>query len=236
MKTAGTEVTSFDLKIIAMAAMLCDHIADVFLPPQSIAYGVLRTIGRMSFILFAFMIGEGFRHTSDVRKYFLRLLAMAFISEVPFDLAFHDAVLEFSQQNIFFTLSLGLLSLIASEKAGQKMEERMGAKTVPAIFARAIVVAAFAAAAVLIRCDYGAQGILMIAAFYYLRGNWIGMTGATALASLPIGAAAPEIYGLPAFIFLYYYHGKKGPSMKALFYLFYPVHLMVLALISMALK
>ena len=70
------------LKWIAVITMLIDHVGVVFFPE----YSIIRWIGRISFPLFAFLICEGYRHTSNIWKYFLRLGIFAIISEIPYDI------------------------------------------------------------------------------------------------------------------------------------------------------
>lgn len=88
------DLNATTLKIIAVITMLIDHIAYV-LQIYSYSYStyhIMRIIGRIAFPIFAFMIAEGAKHTRDIRKYLLRLLIFAFISEVPFDLAFDGKI------------------------------------------------------------------------------------------------------------------------------------------------
>lgn len=109
------ETTSLSLKIIAIVSMVCDHTAVIFSIPDP-AYSILRAFGRTAFLLFAFMIAEGFIHTHNIRRYGIRLLIFCFVSEIPFDLAFSHRWFAPGSQNVFFTLFLGLMALLASEK------------------------------------------------------------------------------------------------------------------------
>ena len=94
-------MSSFKLKLVAITTMLIDHIGVIIFP--NILW--LRLLGRLAFPLFAFFITEGFRKTSDVKKYLQRLFILALVSQLPYWTAFGiDAGL-----NIFFTLTLGLL-------------------------------------------------------------------------------------------------------------------------------
>lgn len=85
-------MSTFALKLIAIITMLIDHIGAVFIPSNTGLYLVFRSIGRLSFPIFCFLIVEGFYHTRNVKKYLIRLGIFAFISEIPFDLAFYNSI------------------------------------------------------------------------------------------------------------------------------------------------
>lgn len=132
-------ISGSTIKIIAVVAMLIDHIAAVILMRQIFAkgfldltesgnmddivvwlmengalyygYQIMRYIGRLGFPIFCFLLVEGFQRTRDVRKYALRLAAFALISEIPFDLATCGKVFYTGYQNVYFTLLFGLLAL-----------------------------------------------------------------------------------------------------------------------------
>ena len=98
-------LSSFALKCIALITMIIDHVGAILYPEAR----VLRIIGRIAFPIYAFLVAEGFYHTKNVKKYMLRLLLFALVSEIPFDLALTGQILEFGHQNVFFTLFAGLL-------------------------------------------------------------------------------------------------------------------------------
>lgn len=134
-------ISGSTIKIIAVAAMLIDHIAAALLTRMLIVRGVLelntatdinqimswlmenaglyygtslmRLIGRLGFPIFCFLLVEGFQKTRSVKKYAFRLGLFALISEIPFDLAVSGKVLEFGYQNVYFTLFVGILALCA---------------------------------------------------------------------------------------------------------------------------
>ena len=101
-------MTSFALKIIAIVSMFCDHFGDAFVGH----FSFLNLIGRIAFPIFAFQISEGYTHTKDLKKYFLRLGIFAAISQIPFSL-FSYKYLGASplSLNVFFTLFIGLLAI-----------------------------------------------------------------------------------------------------------------------------
>ncbi|MEG1942513.1 MAG: TraX family protein, partial [Angelakisella sp.] len=105
-------MTSFTLKIIAIAAMLIDHIGYMFFPDMII----FRLIGRIAFPIFAFFVAEGIRFTHDRKKYLTRLLLLAVISEIPFDLMRNGSAFSPSSQNVCFTLAVGVVCVWLLEK------------------------------------------------------------------------------------------------------------------------
>ena len=111
-------ISSFTLHILAMTLMLCDHLWATLFPAQE----WLTCIGRMAFPIFAFMIAEGYSHTSNVRNYIFRLFAFAIISEVPFNLIYGSSVIFPFHQNVLWTFLIALLSinLIEKNQDGQK--------------------------------------------------------------------------------------------------------------------
>lgn len=221
-------MSTFVLKIIAITTMLIDHIGAILVPRDSVWYLVMRGIGRLAFPLFVFMLVEGFHHTRDVKKYLIRLGIFAVISEIPFDLALYDSVLEFGHQNVFFTLFLGLLCIYLIDQMYKKYEKNPFTYNLLA----GLLTLAFSLVAVLLRTDYNYAGILMIVAFYLFRGNKILIAVALAFVSMWI---LGNINGLAllAIIPIMLYNGQKGKNVKYLFYVFYPAHLLILALIKM---
>lgn len=136
-------ISGSTIKIIAVVAMLIDHIAAALLTRMLIVNGlfeisasgnlqqmmqwmaenavlyygmmIMRLIGRLGFPIFCFLLVEGFQKTRNVKKYALRLGLFALISEIPFDLAVNGKVLEFGYQNVYFTLFIGILALSVFE-------------------------------------------------------------------------------------------------------------------------
>lgn len=215
------------LKFIAIVSMLVDHVGAVFFPDHV----YLRLIGRIAFPIFAFFIAEGVLKSSHPMKYVIRLTVFAFLSEVPFDLAFKGVWLEFGHQNVFFTLAISAMCLITYDKWQIKHGKSLNLPLLLAVLL-----------ASLLRTDYGGIGVLMVYFFYVYRGNWTKQTlmvyginvFLVVMTVIKIGVtwlSISQLFTLISFLLLKAYSGERGPSFKVLFYVFYPAHLLLLALI-----
>ena len=187
------------------------------------SYTITRMIGRVAFPIFIFLMVEGFEKTSNRRKYAMRLGLFALVSEIPFDLAFNAKVLEFSYQNVFFTLFIGFLVMMMVDFINKK-----DWNIVLKVILDGIVIVAGAMGADLLQTDYGATGIICIMAIFLFRKHKVGQIVAGCVAFLW------EVTAPLAFIPIGFYNGKRGWKLKYVFYAFYPVHLLIIYLICMA--
>lgn len=205
-------------------------------------YSMGRAVGRLAFILFAFMASEGFQHTHSRNQYLLRLLVFAVVSEIPFDLAIKGEVFTMDGQNVYWTLFLGVAALCLLEKLRGRL------------LLQFLSVALCCIAAFLLDTDYMFMGVCLIVVFYLCRKSfwcqfaagtvtiYVGMVLIYAVNywgrgihwSLYLQASTTELYGLFAFLLIYFYNGKKGRQLpKAFYYWFYPLHLLLLYGIKM---
>lgn len=207
----GYGLNGFALKWIAMASMLVDHTGAVLFPQ----YIQMRMVGRLAFPIYCFLLVEGAIHTKNIRKYEIRLLAFALLSELPFDLAFYTRP-DARHQNVFFTLFLGLLAVEQYQKQREKLSSLL----------TFIVVIACMAAAELLHTDYGAAGIIFILLFYAFYGHKVLKQAAFVGANLLLYGVSVQAYAGFAALPMLFYNGERGPSMKYFFYLFYPLHLL----------
>lgn len=236
------------LKTIALITMFIDHLGltVVYELEQRYVPGVgpygriamyMRMVGRIAFIIYAFLLVEGFVNTSDRRKYLLRLIAGAVISEIPFDLAGSHTWLDPWDQNIFFTLAIGFCTIWALEilrerrrtsidktdsrnttdglKAADGRKNRDDLKAVNNrkvwyILLEIAVVADGLLLAEQIRCDYGCMGVGLIVVFYLFR--WREGLFWAALAEAFIGHLAVDM--IYYFIDLYRYSKRWGTAFR----------------------
>lgn len=218
-------MTSSDLKLIACITMLLDHIGAIMFPELFI----LRIIGRVSFPIFCFLLVEGYFHTSDIKKYLMRLALFALISEIPFDLAFVNTLFYFKYQNVFFTLFFGVLSIYLYDKSNKQDN--------PFSFMYIFI---FTVLNYFLRNDYGAIGIIMIFGFYLLRGRFeklilfvFSLSIVTIFFQLisskyMLSSVLIQLFQICSLVLIYFYTGRRGYALKYFFYRFYPIHLLIL--------
>ena len=208
---------------------------------------IMRAVGRLAFPIFAFLLVEGYRHTSDIRKYFIRLFLFALISEVPFDLVTTGHLFDLQKQNIFFTLAAGLIVLYLGKVAKWNQMGAIIGIVVSMVLAEAL------------HFDYGIAGILLIVLIYYSTKDGT-MEHAFRNASLVTGHypfswklrqnmgfaivsavlyflfyGIKQLYAVLAILPISLYNGEYGRKNKILkyaFYVFYPAHLLILYLLS----
>lgn len=180
---------------------------------------LLRGIGRIAFPIFCFFLVEGFLHTRDVRRYGIRLLLFALISEIPFDWMVTTTMFTLEYQNVYFTLLIGLAALCLY----QKFEARF--------FQQACAFILCSIAAQLLKADYGAIGIAIISSFYLFRENRLikNCISGGILVMESISCFGSAVLALPL---LHFYDGSRGKKrLKYAFYIFYPAHILILCLV-----
>lgn len=213
------------LKLLACVTMLVDHIGAIFYPQ----YVLFRVIGRIAFPIYAFLLAEGIAHTRNPKRYLIRLMIGLLLAELPFELLFYGK-LTYWHQSVMFTLFLGAVMLLWMKKSGWNI--------LP--FAVCFLVGKY------MNADYGRWGIALIWVFGVsanIPRRWVFQFLASGIVfylmgSFPIpiwGLSIPiQMFGLLAMLPIFFYTGRKSTSSKTLqwaFYLFYPLHLMILLLI-----
>lgn len=225
-------LSNFDLKLIAIITMTIDHIGIVF---GTSFYNLLRAVGRLSFPIFAFLLTEGYVHTKSFSKYFLRLLVLAVISEIIYDYVFFGSFIYRGANNIFFTLALGLLTLFLLDKSEGLIKRYFKDKVdlfiiLPITYLLIIVIMGLMGE--FLNFSYGMLGILVISFFYLFKDNFPLVVISVSLSTLILGEGM-QYFSLFSLILIYFYNKKLGMKCKLFFYLYYPLHILVLGFIKM---
>jgi len=230
------------IKIIACFLMLIDHASFCLLNyylnkyhmdilPQTFTklnniYEYGRGVGRIAFPIFCFFLVEGFFRTRDKAKYFSRLLVCAIVSEIPFDLATFKTVFYIDHQNTLFTLLIAFVMMLVLDYLNNKIP---GLSTNVKVLASLCTVALFAEFSTFAKTDYSYKGIFLIAVLYFLHEmRPLQLIAGAAFSSW-------EKNGPVAFLLLYFWDPDKKPRLKYFFYFFYPLHLILIYLVSVLL-
>ena len=232
------------VKYIAMAAMLVNHIGMIFLTPGTFLYELFLDIGYFTAPVMCYFLVEGYRLTHSRKLYGRRLFVFAVLSELPFCLAFsHGAEVYFVAMNMIFTLFLCFLLLEVLEKE-------------PKGFARGLLVALLILASTV--SDWAILAPVYTMLFYKAGQDREKQKKAFFWAAALFGAfglaGSPEWYsGLQRLLYalgcmsgvaaagvciVCFYNGRRAQRgqrfSKWFFYLFYPVHLLLLGIIRIA--
>lgn len=231
------------IKVIAILAMTIDHIAWLLFPgyPTDCLPVMLHIIGRLTCPIMCYFIAEGYHYTKDVRKYTGRLFFFAFLSHFAYIFAsesfvdwrsfipfYYGSVL--NQTSVMWPLAWGLVML----RIADNEQIRPGLKPLLILL---ICLITFPS-------DWSCIASLCILAFGTNRGNFktqmLWMVFYVSLYSLVYFFALDKIYGFVqmavvlAVPILGMYNGKRGENprwnsiLKWLFYLYYPLHLLIL--------
>lgn len=239
----GFDVSSAQLHGLAMGLMLCDHMWATLFPAQE----WLTCLGRLAYPIFAFLLAEGYAHTKNLRRYALRLLVWAALSEIPFDLMYGGSIFYPFHQNVLWTflLSLGLIALMDQCRARFR---RWPALVLTALLALAGYVLGYAA-----MTDYYGVGVLTVVMFYLFPGrSWMERLAQLALLyvlnvellggfyyEVSIFGHTLEIvqqgFALLALVPIWLYRGRQGYHSRPFQYFcyaFYPLHILILTLLQ----
>lgn len=196
--------------------------------------------------IFFFFIAEGFRYTRSRKKYALRLLLFAVITQIPFELANNGTLLTWAFSNplnIIFTLLIGLLALMVSDSKLKKWQ-------------KIVLIILLDAATLLLFSEWMIFGIPLMLVFYHLKDQpkkrFLAFTGILLAMQTTSGILSFSGWGWSSAVFVlqtlsclaaYFvidkcYNGKKGRHpvfAKWFFYLFYPAHLFAIYIVKLLL-
>lgn len=229
--------TSGQLKLIAITAMLIDHLG-VTLFPGAVW---MRCVGRIAFPLFAFELVEGYIHTHDLRRYAGRLLLLAAVSEIPFNMVVGASLLCPGQQNAVWTLLAGLAACYCVD--GLSWRRGMLGRLV---YLTGLIVSLLLPGVLM--SDYGTEGVMLVLLFLLTRGRdalgavfqaavmlvmWWLFSGGETITAGPFGLGV-QCFALLSLPLIWLYNGRRGGRGRELqfaAYAFYPAHLLILGML-----
>lgn len=234
------------IKYFAMLAMLLNHIANIFLKTGTFICELFIAIGYFTAISMIFFLVEGYGYTHSKKRYLSRLLIFAIISEFPYCIAFtENGIITFCGLNMLFTLSICFCLIWVMDKSNSRWFK---------------IVFSIIAILLSLLCDWAFLAPIYTLLFIWSKGSEKKNKLAFLLAIIIFGVKkflgginqftieqntlfvilSMMGMGTAAVCILFLYNGKrseKGKNFsKWFFYLFYPLHLLILGLIRIALN
>lgn len=248
--TPKFSMTLNTLKYIAVVAMTIDHIAWAFVPDGSILAIIMHFIGKITAPIMFFSAVEGYHHTKNINKYIARLALFAVISWFPFVYFTYGGILtdmNYTKANVIYTILLGVIVI--------HIRREIKNPIIKVVLILCLIIFCIPA-------DWGTLGIIIIIVFDYFYGSFknqafgycmIVFLEARVLSMLtqPFSnliyfqtfnidmeyymRSIPNVGMFIPIILLYFYNGQKGKGSnfsKWFFYVFYPLHLLILGFLQ----
>jgi len=199
-----------------MVTMLIDHIGYLFFPGDA----SWRIIGRLAFPIYAYALVLGYHRTRNLPRYLRRIALIAALSQIPYMMAF-----DVMEVNVVGTLLVCLLLLWLLDRWKQSMP------------LQAIAILAGTALLEIVPCDYGAYALVLVLIYRYAPAKWMMLAHlALNLFFLFHKGWDIQLFSLLATILLVYLPdfikaANRIPVPKLLWRSFYPLHLLILALL-----
>ena len=214
------------MKIIALISMVIDHIG-VMLFPNALW---LRCLGRISLPIFAYMIAEGCHHTKSPTKYFLRIFIVGALCQIVYFIVYKTLYL-----STLISFALAVLAIFLFKKL---LEEREGwriGKNGALCFALLLLMLFLAYPPSFTKplglyLDYGIYPFLIPVVLYFIpRKEWRIFAMTPLLYLLSLNYEWDQLLAFCALPILLLYNGKRGKrNLKYLFYIAYPLHLVLI--------
>lgn len=241
-------MSSFVIKIIAIISMLFDHTNDVFIGHLS----VFNLIGRIAFPLFSFQLVVGYTYTHNIKKYISRMFIFALISQIPYSIFIHIYTGTYFELNIFFTLATSLICMYILSSKNINIYLKLIYISICLIIAYylnfdysifGILYPLFIFVFYPFQEKFGKNRFSLsentnknsiIKLLFFIAGT-LTLSIVKYIKLIPLISTSWFIElvlftFIPAIIMIFF-NGKKGPSLKYFFYIFYPAHLLLLELI-----
>lgn len=229
------------IKYIAVIAMFLNHFASLFLASGTLLRMLLIGVGNFTAITMCYFLVEGYNYTSSKKKYISRLLIFAVLSQLPYCMAFSKpGEISFTGFNMLFTLILCFLICMIIEK-------------IPNNILRAVLIIPILALSM--KCDWGIGAPVFTLLFIWGRNsvakkkiafiiptilfgiyNFVSCFGKMSLGTCIFSAVICMLgMGMSGVCIINFYNGKRAKAGRAFskwfFYIFYPLHLLIFALI-----
>lgn len=242
------------LQSIAILAMTLDHLTWLLFPgyPTSFLPVFFHILGRLAFPIMAYFIAEGYHYTRNKNKYMIRILIFALISHVPYMLQSqvfneygwmslipfatgHGITRFMNQASVLWAYFIGLLMLRVNDSTKLKEYQK--------------IILVFLLCILSFPSDWSCIASLVVLSIGSNRGKPLNQIiwsmFFVSLYALVYSLTINVFYGILqlgviiSIIPLSLYNGQKSKNekvnkvMKWFFYIYYPLHLLVLGIIGL---
>jgi hypothetical protein len=189
---------------------------------------VLQALETCAVPLYALMLVEGVQNTSNFPAYFKRIITLAVLCEIPYNMAMNGKLLAFGTRNPVFALVMCLVMLYMFSRFPRG---KMGNALIKVV----IVIAAIAWCEML-KIEYGSATVLITAVMWAFRKNTLYRNFAGASAAIVCTVMSMYFLAAPmAFMIIHGYDGEKSTNSRTIHYLAYPVILAAATVVGMIL-
>lgn len=186
---------------------------------------VIQFVQACAIPVFTFLLVDGFQRTSNLKNYILRVLGVAALSELPFNLAMTGKWLDLNSRNPVFALVLGLVMLyIFNYYAGWSVKN---------VLIKALTIFLAVLWVDMLRINDGMGIIILAAALWGLRSKRaLQIFGGCAVMFLCSAFSPFYLLAPVVFLTVYFYNDEIGDDNKWINYLAYPAVLLAIGLLA----
>lgn len=186
---------------------------------------VLQALETCAAPIFALLLVEGFQHTSDFMRYLTRVLGLAVLCEIPYNLAVGSGFLDWTSRNPVFCMVLGLIQLY--------FYQRYAEKSLQNTLIKAVVTIAAVIWGEMLKIEFGSCMVLVIAVLWAFRKKPLYRNFAGATVTIVCSLMSPFFLAAPmGFLAVHFYNGERGEENRLVNYLAYPAMLLIAGLLG----
>lgn len=187
---------------------------------------VLQALETCALPIFALLLVEGVQHTSDFKAYFLRVLGIAVVTELPYNLAMNGKILALGSRNPIFALLICMVLLAFYRQYAKALFQN--------VLIKAMVTAAAMVWCEMLKIDFGTALVIVVAVMWAFRRNTLYRNFAGATAAIACSLISPFFMASPmTFLVIHLYNGEKSTTSRRINYLAYPAILLAAAVVGM---
>jgi hypothetical protein len=212
--------------ILGIAQMSVQNMMDAMENPSYMGLAtialILNAIEACAIPIFSFLLVEGFTKSKNRKFYFLRVFAVALISEIPFDLIYSGKIIATNQQNPVFAVLITMILLY--------FFKRYQGKQLPQILLKLVILVAAIFWMEMLKIYNGTCFVVISAALWLLKDKKLLRTFGGCCAAALCTVISPFYLAAPvAFLAIHFYNEEQGAVNKLVNYIVYPAVLVIFA-------